>query len=107
MCPQKSGWALGITAYYLPPWGFLQKPLGTPARLSNNKSRPDKSDRLCYSSGWADLNRRPQVPQTCTLNPCATARLSKMLGENITGAHLCQDWLFSVFLNRLLQHLPV
>lgn len=28
-------------------------------------------------SGWADLNRRPQVPQTCTLNPCATARLAR------------------------------
>ena len=25
-------------------------------------------------SGQPDLNRRPQVPQTCTLNPCAMAR---------------------------------
>ena len=25
-------------------------------------------------SGWADLNRRPRVPQTRTLNPCATTR---------------------------------
>lgn len=25
-------------------------------------------------SGWADSNRRPQVPQTCTLTSCATAR---------------------------------
>ncbi len=32
---------------------------------------PNSSSR----SGWADLNRRPQVPQTCTLNPCATARV--------------------------------
>lgn len=22
-----------------------------------------------YHSGWADLNRRPHVPQTCTLTP--------------------------------------
>src|SRR6056297_3307012 len=28
----------------------------------------------CLFSGWADLNRRPHVPQTCTLNHCATAR---------------------------------
>ena len=28
-------------------------------------------------SGWADLNRRPLVPQTSTLNPCATARMSR------------------------------
>ncbi len=27
-----------------------------------------------HKSGWADLNRRPLVPQTSTLNPCATAR---------------------------------
>ena len=37
-----------------------------------DKKRPAVSCR--QSSGWADLNRRPQVPQTCTLNPCATAR---------------------------------
>ena len=28
-------------------------------------------------SGWADLNRRPLVPQTSTLNPCATARIGR------------------------------
>ena len=27
-----------------------------------------------FQSGKPDLNRRPQVPQTCTLNPCAIAR---------------------------------
>src|SRR6056297_3601114 len=30
--------------------------------------------RAFLLSGWADLNRRPHVPQTCTLNHCATAR---------------------------------
>ena len=30
-------------------------------------------------SGWADSNRRPQVPQTCTLTTCATARFWKHL----------------------------
>ena len=40
---------------------------------------PDKQKRPAFKltvsvSGRLDLNQRLQVPQTCTLNPCATAR---------------------------------
>lgn len=38
-------------------------------------------------SGWADLNRRPHAPQTCTLTNCATARCIKLqVVESITGS---------------------
>ena len=33
---------------------------------------------VAFRSGWADLNRRPLVPQTSTLNPCATARCASL-----------------------------
>jgi hypothetical protein len=37
-------------------------------------------------SGWADLNRRPHAPQTCTLTNCATARRIKLqVVESIMG----------------------
>ena len=35
---------------------------------------PTRTSLRSHISGWADLNRRPHVPQTCTLNHCATAR---------------------------------
>ena len=38
------------------------------------KERELKSAPFDVNSGWTDLNRRPLVPQTSTLNPCATTR---------------------------------
>ena len=47
-------------------------------------------------SGWADLNRRPHVPQTCTLNPCATARIA--LARTYHEWFLCVNkWDFSEY----------
>ena len=34
----------------------------------------EKEMLMCYISGNPDLNRGPQVPQTCTLTNCAIAR---------------------------------
>ena len=50
------------------------------SHVINKKTCKDLNPyRLCvYGSGWGDLNSRPHVPQTCTLNPCATARLILM-----------------------------
>ena len=47
--------------------------------VSNPVPNPDKQKRPAFKltvsvSGRLDLNQRLQVPQTCTLNPCATAR---------------------------------
>ena len=41
-------------------------------RTENENGAGD--NRLHFVSGRLDLNQRLQVPQTCTLNPCATAR---------------------------------
>ena len=38
-------------------------------------------NRLPFVSGRLDLNQRLQVPQTCTLNPCATARCSNKIAQ--------------------------
>jgi hypothetical protein len=50
---------------------------------------------IFYPSGWADLNRRPLVPQTSTLNPCATTRdvfcpRALHFGEDSTEGLMCQ-----------------
>ena len=37
--------------------------------------------QLPFVSGRLDLNQRLQVPQTCTLNPCATARCSNKIAQ--------------------------
>ena len=61
-------------------------------RMASNPNRLPKNTegaalRPLRVSGRLDLNQRLQVPQTCTLNPCATARCY-VLGRTLsTIAH--------------------
>ena len=42
------------------------------------------------------MNRRPQVPQTCTLNPCAIARHIEISINGITLSNLCKKSLYVI-----------
>ena len=73
--------------------------MNTPAiinlRLSEMLLRNDMNDMKTKVrkkiSGKPDLNRRPQVPQTCTLTNCAIARFVARTGTNIIDkVSLCQ-----------------
>ena len=70
--------------------------MNTPAiinlRLSEMLLRNDMKTKVRKKiSGKPDLNRRPQVPQTCTLTNCAIARFVARTGTNIIDkVSLCQ-----------------
>ena len=70
--------------------------MNTPAiinlRLSEMLLRNDMKTKVRKKiSGKPDLNRRPQVPQTCTLTNCAIARFAlRTKTDTIDKVPLCQ-----------------
>ncbi len=48
--------------------------------------------QLPFVSGRLDLNQRLQVPQTCTLNPCATARCSNKIAQGAFYVKSIAKW---------------
>ncbi len=71
-----------------PSWRLFLAVLGAHSfqiRPNAKKSLPGDLRLQAGFSGWADLNRRPHVPQTCTLNPCATARFVRCEGSTEAG----------------------
>ena len=69
-CPAKAAYAANP-----PPEALLDAPFQIQSLCPDKyKKGQVKQPGLFCISGRLDLNQRLQVPQTCTLNPCATAR---------------------------------